>query len=60
MELPTAGPHGDAIQAVVEFFGSKPRAARLSDHSRVTHDIAATLRDQGIGVVSEVGYPSRV
>ena len=60
MELPTAGPDGDPIQAVVEFFGSKPRAARLSDHSRVTHDIAATLRHQGVGVVSEVGYPSRV
>lgn len=60
MELPTAGPDGDPIQAVVEFFGSKPRAARLADHNRVTHEIAASLRDLGVGVDSTVGYPYRV
>jgi GT2 family glycosyltransferase len=60
MELPTPGPDGDPIQAVVEFFGSKPRAARLADHNRVTHEIAASLRDLGVGVDSTVGYPYRV
>ena len=60
MELPTAGPAGDPVQSIVDFFGSKPRAARLSDHSRVTSEIADTLRGLGVDVDTTVGYPSRV